>query len=1139
MRSITALWIIYLLFFNSVAFADSKNNLSSRSVTIGILSYKSKDQMLSEWGHVKKILESNMERIRVIIKILNVEELTKAVAQKEVDFVLTNPAHYVILKKDFGLSYPVATLVNSHKGRSLNSFGGVIFTRASNIFVKDIHDLKNRKIAITNKESFGGYQMQTYELREDGLGLDDEQLVIGGMPHEKVVNAVSKQLVDVGFVRSGILESMEKQGKINLRDFRIINQKSYDDFDLAVSTKLYAEWPLSVVTKMNQDIAREIISNLFLIDKLYTVPSNVSFCCFDIPGDYSIVEDMLRQMRFPPFDTSKHFSLLEVWEKYKIEISLMLLVIILLLVAALRRALIANSDLKESKERFNRLHNASFGGIAIHNHGKILDCNQGLVTLFGYSMDELLGMDGLLLIAESHRRVVLDNIKNKSEKPYEVLGIKKNRETFPMRVEAREMPYGGKSLRVVELRDISAQKKSEEKLKLAAKVFSHAREAILITDTNGAIIDVNQSFTHITGFSKEEVMGKNPRILKSGMHDENFYAQIWKDLHQKGHWYGEIWNKRKNGELYVELVNITSIKDDYGEVKQYLSIFSDITAIKEHEKELEHMAHYDALTSLPNRLLLRDRLDQAIMNAKRTGLRICVVYLDLDGFKLVNDAYGHEIGDKFLVAISHKLKLALRQGDTISRLGGDEFVIVMQNLIDDKTYIPMLERLLSAASSSSKIEDIFLRVSASIGVSFYPQQEDVDADTLLRQADQAMYKAKVSGKNRYSVFDSLEDQTIRGYHQSLENIKKALDNDEFILHYQPKIDMASSRVVGFEALIRWSHPQEGILFPGEFLPTLQNHPIELEVGDWVIKEALRQLTIWKQAGLDTQVSVNIGAKQLQQSGFASYLKETLAEFPDILPANLQIELLETSAMEELTRVSNTIKECQKIGVTFALDDFGTGYSSLAYLKQLPVETLKIDQSFVRDMLHDPNDLAIIEGIISLAKAFRHHVIAEGVETREDGIVLRKLGCEHVQGYYIAKPMAADEILSWVGEWKMDKVWQETQHIDSDDYSLLFALVDHNAWINTILHQNDISGRQKIDLDINGCAFGKWFDGDGQKYFDQEKRSVMDLLHKKIHHIAYDLLHLSSHSDEMKIIQKRKELQGYSHELLQKMLTNEC
>ncbi|BDI07009.1 putative bifunctional diguanylate cyclase/phosphodiesterase [Sphaerotilus microaerophilus] len=570
--------------------------------------------------------------------------------------------------------------------------------------------------------------------------------------------------------------------------------------------------------------------------------------------------------------------------------------------------------------------------------------------------------------------------------------------------------------------DISERKRAEDQLRRAASVFTHAREGIMITTAQGKIVDVNNAFTRITGYEGDEVLGATPSLLSSGLHAPEFFAAMWQDLLSKGHWHGEVWNRRKDGETYAALQTISAVRDAQGETRQYVSLFSDITALKTHEKQLETLANFDALTSLPNRMLLADRLQQAMVQARRSAQQVAVLYLDLDGFKEVNDQHGHETGDRLLMAVAGRMRQVLRAGDTLARLGGDEFVAVLLDVADVATAAPMVSRLLAACSQPTHLGAQCVQVSASIGVTFYPQADDVDADQLLRQADHAMYQAKLAGKNRFHVFDTEQDRHVRGHHDSLKRIRKALEAREFVLHYQPKVNMRSGEVVGAEALIRWQHPQRGLLAPAEFLPAIEDDPMSVDLGEWVIDTALAQLGAWHAEGLRIGVSVNVGALQLQQPDFVERLRTLLEQHPAVNPSHLTLEVLETSALVDLQRVSEVIEACRAIGVMFALDDFGTGYSSLTYLKRLPVTQIKVDRSFVRDMLDDPFDLAILEGVLGFASAFRLEVVAEGVETEAHGSRLLQLGCELAQGFGIARPMPAERLPTWATTWRSCPAW---------------------------------------------------------------------------------------------------------------------
>ncbi|WP_051443089.1 bifunctional diguanylate cyclase/phosphodiesterase [Curvibacter gracilis] len=570
--------------------------------------------------------------------------------------------------------------------------------------------------------------------------------------------------------------------------------------------------------------------------------------------------------------------------------------------------------------------------------------------------------------------------------------------------------------------EIEERRKAEESQRLAANVFTFAREAISITDAQGTIIDVNAAFSRITGYERAEVLGKNPRMLQSGRQSRAYYQAMWRSLTDSGYWAGEIWNRRKNGEVFAELLTISAVKNAEGVTQNYVALFTDITPMKEQQKQLEHIAHYDALTDLPNRTLLADRLQQAMAQTQRRGQSLAVAYLDLDGFKTVNDTHGHAVGDELLVALAARLMATLREGDTLSRIGGDEFVAILVDLESVSAHETVLLRLLEAASTPVKIKGLSLQVSVSIGLTLYPQ-DNVSADQLMRHADQAMYIAKQGGKNRYHLFDVIQDSAVKTHREQLAQIRAALHKGEFVLYYQPKVDLQLGRLVGVEALIRWQSPQAGLQLPGAFLPAIENDITAIDLGEWVIAQALHQLSEWHAAGLQISVSVNIGARQLQQANFKHRLARLMHLHLKVDPTYVELEILETSALEDIEQASQAIRDCRALGVRFALDDFGTGYSSLTYLKHLPVEVLKIDSSFVSDMLDDPDDLSIVRGVVSLAEAFGREVIAEGVESVAHGQALRQLGCRMAQGFGIARPMPAAELLAWQLRWDADPGWR--------------------------------------------------------------------------------------------------------------------
>ncbi len=770
--------------------------------------------------------------------------------------------------------------------------------------------------------------------------------------------------------------------------------------------------------------------------------------------------------------------------------------------------------------------------------GRVLAANQAAQNLLGRSEDELRRMARHEIMDTQDPRLQAVLIERQQSGSFlgELDAIARDGRKIPVELSSVVFTgINGRTLSSMVIRDLTEIKRNEERLRLAANVFTHAHEGIIITDAETRIIDVNATFTQITGYSREDVLGKSPYVLNSGQQDAAFYAAMWRKIQEADFWQGEIWNRRKDGSLYAEWLTISVIRDAQGRLSNYLAIFSDVTEQKEHQRHIEHIAHYDTLTGLPNRVLLADRLKQSMAWALRHEQPLAVAYLDLDGFKAVNDNHGHSTGDKLLAQIANRMKQAVRDGDTVARMGGDEFVAVLQDLHDINSSVPLILRLLAAAAQPVEIGALSLRVSASVGVTYFPQQDEIDADQLLRQADQAMYLAKQAGKNRYHVFDAEQDRSVRGHHEYLTQLQSALARGEFELHYQPKVNMRTGEVVGAEALLRWRHAERGLLAPAAFLGTIENTALAIELGEWVIDTALAQICSWHGLGLHIAVSVNVGARQLQQKDFIPRLRLIMARYPEVRPECLELEVLESNALEDLDQVSKVIEACRELGIHFALDDFGTGYSSLTYLKRLPARTLKIDQSFVHDMLEDTEDLAIVEGVLSLASAFHREVIAEGVETLTHGTMLLRLGCELGQGYGIARPMPASELADWMAHWCPPPEWAHTPRTNREDMHILYAAVEHRAWVSAVVRILQEKSGAALGLAHTECHFGKWLQTEAlnNRRF-RDRLDEFDALHEAIHVLGAELLDLKAQGRGEEVLARIGELEARSEQLLEQV-----
>ncbi len=662
-------------------------------------------------------------------------------------------------------------------------------------------------------------------------------------------------------------------------------------------------------------------------------------------------------------------------------------------------------------------------------------------------------------------------------------------------------------LTVGTIQDVTERKKSEERLLLSSRVFSDTQEGIIITDSQQRIVDVNPAFSQITGYSHDEIIGKSPKILSSGKQSADFYSLMWQSINKLGYWQGEVWNRTKQGEFYAELLNISSLKNAQNEVTHYVGIFSDITHSKQQQEQLNLMAHYDVLTKLPNRALFVDRFQQSIAHSIRTGNQLAVCFLDLDDFKPVNDCYGHETGDRLLIEVAERITTAIRDEDTVSRQGGDEFAILLNDIKSKSQYEKTMLRIHQALAKPYIIDNVQHNITASSGVTLYPS-DNSDIDTLLRHADHAMYQSKLSGKHRTQLYSPDSDLRIIEKNIQLDEIEQALRNNEFQLYYQPKVNMLTGEVFGAEALIRWIHPEKGLIPPLNFLPFIADTPLEINVGEWVINEALQQLDDWQKQGIKLEVSVNISSNHLLSSSFVLQLEQCLAKHSLVAPKYLQLEILESSSLGDINTINIIIETCQnELGVNFSLDDFGTGYSSLTHLRSLPVDTIKVDQSFVRDMLDDASDYSIIDGVIALSKSFDRDVIAEGVESTSHGLMLLHMGCKKAQGFGIAKPMPATSFDVWLNSYTPNEHWLHfsATHYSHKENSLEILKIINKRWQNrfkkAVLSSHCHSDFWPI-INSQNCHCNNWINRKKQeRLFKKKSIKRLTEAHDKIHTLA--------------------------------------
>jgi diguanylate cyclase (GGDEF)-like protein/PAS domain S-box-containing protein len=664
------------------------------------------------------------------------------------------------------------------------------------------------------------------------------------------------------------------------------------------------------------------------------------------------------------------------------------------------------------------LDNVMFG-VLFSREGRVVSVNRRCEELLGYEGDALVGAPASsIFLGEDDYRLALAAFY-----PYFARGENHSEERRLLRRDGSTVwclvsgtaldmrrPHEGA---VWVIADISERREAEEKLRLSATVLEHIADGVMVVDVHGRIVATNPAFTQISGYTEMEALGQYSSLTRSTRHDEAFYEGLWRDLAETGFWRGEIWNTRKNGELYLEWLTVSAVRDDAGAVANYVGVFSDITKAKESQDKLDHLAHHDALTALPNRLLFHDRLQHALVRAAREEEQLAVLFIDLDRFKNVNDTLGHHVGDELLKQVAKALAGRLRDGDTLARLGGDEFIVLLENVDGEYGARLVADKLVAMFEQPFTVSDYELFVTCSVGVSLFPR-DGVDLNLLVRNADVAMYQAKERGRNGHQFYAaSMNGEGVERLR--LENLlRRAIDRNEISLAYQPQVEIDSGRMIGVEALVRWHSPELGQVSPVRFIPLAEDIGFISQLGKWVLAEACRQMVRWQEAGLEVpKVAVNLSVRQFERGGIAGMVGDVLAE-TGLAPQRLQLEVTESVIMNTGDALVY-INDLRRIGVGLAIDDFGTGYSSLAYLKQLPVQTLKIDRSFIKDISTDANDEAIAIAIIQLGKSLNLSVIAEGVENEEQAAFLLRHGCTRAQGYLYSRPVTAAQLLERWGQ----------------------------------------------------------------------------------------------------------------------------
>ena len=696
------------------------------------------------------------------------------------------------------------------------------------------------------------------------------------------------------------------------------------------------------------------------------------------------------------------------------------------LVPAMERAVAAVAVRRARKaaeaelELRNRALDAASNGVVITSADgdmPMVYVNPAFVRITGYPAEELLGVNCRLLQGDDREQAALEAIRGgvarREACTAELRNYRKDGTLFWNRLSIApvEDRHGRITHFVGVQEDITDSVNKEQRLRQSATVFDNAQEGMTVTELDGTIIEVNRAFSEITGYRRDEIIGSNPRILQSGRHDRGFYQAMWASLQESGRWSGEVWNRRKSGEVYPQLLTISVVRDECGRACNYVGVFADISKLKQSEEQLEYLAHHDPLTGLPNRLLFNARLHHAVEQARRNNYLLAVLFLDLDRFKNINDAHGHTAGDELLRQVGERLGRCVRTEDTIARIGGDEFIILLERLVTPEHASLVAEKIQRAFTAPFTIEGMDQYVTASIGIGSFPRDAQ-DSITLVRNADTALYRVKEHGRKGYRFY-SPEYTAQAAERAALENdLYKAVEGGQLRLHYQPQVDLHSGAITGVEALVRWEHPVQGLMSPGLFIPIAEESGLILDIGGWVLETACRQARRWLDSGLDFgRMSVNIAGQQIRKGDLHLATRDVLRAC-GLPPGLLELEVTEGFIMKQAEQGITDLQRLRDLGVGLAIDDFGTGYSSLSYLKRLPVDRLKLDQSFVRDLPDDPEDAAIAAAVIALAGSLGLDIIAEGVETEEQRRFLLEEGCGRGQGYLFSRPLPPEALLEW-------------------------------------------------------------------------------------------------------------------------------
>lgn len=913
---------------------------ADKEVRIGVLSFRPLEQTQRQWQPTADYLNQNIPEHRFKIVVMYYKELDIAVNRGDFDFVLTNPEHYVTIRSDHSL-YAISTLMPLAEGHPVTQFGGVIFARADRDDIETLDDLRGKVISSPTEQSLGGYLMQRWALFKHGVMITDAAGVrFTGMPHDKVVKEVWENKADVGFVRTGILENMAREGKIRLDQFKVVNHDMESSFPQMHSTELYPEWPFAAMPEVPEYLVKKVTLALLHINPEDVPAKEGKYSGFAPAGNYASVEAMMVRLKVNP-ERAHEFSLRDVLRKYAL-------------------------------------------------------------TIIGVGLLLLLSMIAMAMYLARKNRLLSHSYSERDK-----LG--------------EELKQANASLEIKVTKRTRELQESESRFRYMFE--RHSSPMLLIDPVSGEIVNANHAACKFYGYAIVEMQGMNITHINTQTADVIAVERLQAQKQERNYFLFQ--HRLADGD--VRTVEVYSSPVDVEGRALLFSIVHDVTERKMLEDQMHDLAFYDALTRLPNRRLLLDRLGMALVSCTRTHKHGALLFLDLDHFKTLNDLHGHDIGDQLLVEVADRILRCIREQDSAARFGGDEFVVMLEGLSEQMTEAVVHAELVAEkirenlaqpyvlkrlTGSAIEADTITHYCSSSIGVTIF-RDHDESLDQLLKWTDMAMYRAKEAGRNTIRFFDPAMQTAIETRAGLESDLRTALELGQFQLYFQVQVN-ANRRAQGAEVLLRWIHPERGLISPAQFIPLAEETGLILPIGAWVIETACAQIKRWESQTpfQNLSLAVNVSAKQFRQPDFVEQVQSAIARHA-INPMSLKLELTESLVLDNVDDTISKMRALKDIGVSFSMDDFGTGYSSLSYLKRLPLSQLKIDQSFVRDLASDHGDMVMVMTIVDLGMNFEVDVIAEGVETEAQFKLLHRYGCASFQGYLFSKPVPIDDFESLV------------------------------------------------------------------------------------------------------------------------------